>query len=347
MPVDPPGSPHAEGDSDDEGYSAHLEHATLCPGTKLRCLCRTGLAYRKTPVAEDLDRDAAEVGYGSCVDVLERHEDRHSSVWIRTERGWLPVKTPEGKDAFEVEIPPMQLPLDNHLPNLEAIQDLRVVVRELPDGQGRVEAIHNKELSNSLMTGSFESVTSEGKKVIYEGTFLNDPHHEQPTPHGQGRRMNVDGSTHTGQWKAGLLDGQGEWKAAEEPGKTQETYIGEWKAGKRHGYGVHLFANGDKYEGDWAKGAFQDRGKYTYASGDVFQGIWENGMKKEGSFYFKDGRISRRTWERGVLISCQDFDARKRSYIPTITRGEVHEPHRCTYGGTQVVGMISPSGVRV
>merc|ERR1719171_439827 len=92
--------------------------------------------------------------------------------------------------------------------------DLEVVQREYPDGQGRFEVLHNNQLSRSLMSGTFESVstTSRGGVTKYHGTFLNDPHQERPLPHGQGTRENPDGSAYTGQWKDGFPDGQGEWK---------------------------------------------------------------------------------------------------------------------------------------
>ena len=31
----------------------------------------------------------------------------------------------------------------------------------------------------------------------------------------------------------------------------KENYIGQWVDGKAEGYGVHVWANGDKYEGEW------------------------------------------------------------------------------------------------
>jgi len=258
---------------------------------------------------------------------------------------WASENGSEGS-AEEAAIPPMQQPLDVNMRKPEEVQDLKIVTREFPDGQGKFEALHNSALSRSLMTGTFESTTTTGGKVVYEGTFLNDPHSERPTPHGQGRRVNVDLSTYTGQWKDGFPDGHGEWRAPEEQ-ITVESFVGEWKAGKRHGFGIYKFANGDMYEGDWSKGRFQDRGKYIYANGDEFSGIWEDGVKKNGSFYFKDGRISRRTWDRGVLVSCQDFDGRKRQYVPTITRDEVHEPSRNMYGAKATSGMVSPRGVKM
>lgn len=246
----------------------------------------------------------------------------------------------------------MQMPLDVTMPVPEEVQDVEVVTREFPEGKGMFQARHNAALSQSLLSGSLESITTTGGRSRFEGTFLNDPHNEGPCLHGQGQRRNVDGSTYTGQWKDNQPDGHGEWRA---PPPSFESYLGEWKAGKRHGFGIHKFANGDMYEGDWKAGSFHDRGKYTYANGDQFCGIWEGGIKAHGSFYFKDGRISRRTYQNGRLMTCQDFDPRKRSYLPTITRGEAHDPVRNCYGSKQVspragdapkqTHVISPSGL--
>lgn len=240
---------------------------------------------------------------------------------------------PNSEARPHIEFLTMQMPLDVTMPVPAEVQDVEVVTREFPFGQGKFEARHNAALSHSLLSGSLESVTSTGGRSRFEGTFLNDPHNEGPCLHGQGQRRNVDGSTYTGQWKDNQPDGHGEWRA---PPPSFESYLGEWKTGKRHGFGIHKFANGDMYEGDWKNGSFHDRGKYTYANADQFSGIWEGGIKAHGSFYFRDGRISRRTYQNGRLMTCQDFDPRKRSYLPTITRGEAHDPIRNCYGSKQV-----------
>jgi len=229
--------------------------------------------------------------------------------------------------------PPMMRSLDETVPTQEQVVDLAVVERDFPEGQGKFEALHNSQLSRSLMSGSYTFESGSAGQSRYDGTFLNDPAQEAPKAHGQGVRKNADGSIHSGQWKNGFLDGPGEWKA---PPPSCESYTGEWKRGKKHGFGIQKFENGDVYDGDWANGYFQDRGKYTYANGDQFCGIWEAGIKAHGSFYFRDGRISRRTYQNGRLMTCQDFDPRKRSYLPTITRGEAHDPMRNSYGAKQV-----------
>lgn len=249
----------------------------------------------------------------------------------------------EGSHLDENFPPPMMQPLDIPLAVPEVAQDLQIVTRDFGDNRGKFATLHNTQMSLSFMTGTFESVNSSGHTARYEGTFVSDPHNEQPIPHGQGVRVNADGSTYTGQWKKGHPDGGGEWRA---PAPSVESYTGDWKAGKRHGFGIQKFENGDTYEGDWANGSFQDRGKYIYASGDEFLGIWSGGKKSEGSFYFKDGRVSRRTWNNGKLVTCQDFDSRKKSYLPTISHAKVHNPELNKYGGVDRRGMISPRGIR-
>lgn len=235
----------------------------------------------------------------------------------------LELKEPGG-DA------PMMQPLDEVLsfPEGERVQDLQIVTREFADGSGKFEAVHNSQLSRSLMSGSF-TCASQGGCTTYEGTFLNDPHSELPTPSGQGVRRNGDGSVYSGQWKDGHPDGHGEWTA---PPPSIESYLGEWKKGKKHGFGTATFANGDSYEGDWANGQLQDRGKYKYANGDEFMGLWDKGLKQSGTYYFADGRVSTRRFEQGRLVSCQDFDANRRHYQPTLSKDQVHNQEATRYG---------------
>jgi len=251
-----------------------------------------------------------------------------------------------GSKGFS-EMPPMMRPLDEVLPSPPEVRDLAIVSRDLPDGKGRFDALHNVQLSNSLMSGCFESTNSAGGVSRYEGTFLNkDPHSELPTASGRGVRTNADGSVYSGQWKDGFPHGDGEWRA---PPPSFESYVGEWKRGKKQGFGIQKFENGDMYEGDWADGKFQDRGKFLYANGDEFLGSWDKGIKSHGTFYFKDGRTSTRKWERGVLVTCQDFDSRRRSYQPTVSKLQVHGDDRCRFGaagGQAAFGVISPRGIR-
>lgn len=236
-------------------------------------------------------------------------------------------------------------PLDIQLPDLELVDDLKVHHRDFPEGKGCYTVLHHQHLSKSVMSGAFQSMSSTGGITRYEGCFQGDPHNDGPVPNGPGVR-DIDGYVYAGEFKDGLPHGQGEWKSPE----GTESFLGEWKRGKKHGFGLMKFANGDVYEGDWADGKFQDRGKYTYANGDEFMGLWDKGIKTSGTFYYKDGRISARKWQNGRLVSSQDYDAKKKSYQPTMTDVQVHDPARTVYGQQTIFSgdpMMSPSGVRV
>ncbi|CAJ1421993.1 unnamed protein product [Effrenium voratum] len=239
----------------------------------------------------------------------------------------------------------MSQPLDEPLKGLEEVDELKVHHRDFFGGVGSFTVLHHQHLSHSAMSGSFTSTASNGGVTEYRGCFQGDPCHEGPVPKGPGVRINPDGSSYTGEWKDGFPHGHGEWKAAP---PSCESYVGEWKRGKKHGFGIMKFASGDCFEGDWADGKFQDRGKYTYLNGDEFLGLWEKGVKLSGTFYHKDGRISTRKWQNGKLVSCQDFDSRKKAYQPTMTHTQVHDPQRTQYGATgSMSSMITSHGVRV
>ena len=52
-----------------------------------------------------------------------------------------------------------------------------------------------------------------------------------------------------------------------------DQYIGSFNAsGNQHGYGVYIWANGEKYEGNWKDGKFDGYGVYFYASGSRYEG---------------------------------------------------------------------------
>ncbi|KAK6315628.1 hypothetical protein J4Q44_G00131520 [Coregonus suidteri] len=57
------------------------------------------------------------------------------------------------------------------------------------------------------------------------------------------------GSSYTGAFKNGRMEGEGEYKFP-----TETRYVGEMKNGMIHGKGVLHFTNGSQYEGTWEKG---------------------------------------------------------------------------------------------
>ena len=46
------------------------------------------------------------------------------------------------------------------------------------------------------------------------------------------------------------------------------------KGGKRNGYGVNLWANGDKHEGYWVENLAHGQGKFYFNNGAFYDGNW-------------------------------------------------------------------------
>lgn len=114
-----------------------------------------------------------------------------------------------------------------------------------------------------------------------------------------------------GQMKKGYRDGtgtlrerngvilyEGDWKDDKPHGygkkyfpRTHDRHEGSYVHGERHGLGIYLWANGDKYSGDWDKGLMHGRGRFEWAAnGEVYNGQWVKGkMTGEGIKVQSDG----------------------------------------------------------
>ncbi|CAJ1442700.1 unnamed protein product [Effrenium voratum] len=132
---------------------------------------------------------------------------------------------------------------------------------------------------------------------VYEGQFMWGHRH------GAGVCVKTDGTKTTGTWKSGRLDG-----SVTILKDGQQIWQGEFKAGKRHGVGQQVFTNGEIYSGGWKDGMMHDRGVYHFTNGDQLEGVWREG-RYDGPAYLHraDGSVSRRVYQDGVLVTCQDY----------------------------------------
>ena len=98
-------------------------------------------------------------------------------------------------------------------------------------------------------------------------------------------KFTFDGERYFGEFKYGLLHGQG---TATYPDGDQ--YDGEWKDGSEHGQGTYISTDGDKYVGEWKDGAAHGRGTYTWTSGEEYIGEWKDGTAHgQGTYTWTDG----------------------------------------------------------
>lgn len=54
------------------------------------------------------------------------------------------------------------------------------------------------------------------------------------------------------------------------------SYTGHWENNMRHGHGVAINQEGDKFEGNFHKDLKDGQGKLTFADGRVIEGIWKD-----------------------------------------------------------------------
>ena len=100
-------------------------------------------------------------------------------------------------------------------------------------------------------------VYSKDKKLIYNGSFLNE------------------------KYEYGLLIG-----------KNGESYFGHFKDNKKDGEGTEYENGNIKYDGKFVDGKYEGEGKYIYENGEYYIGNFKNGMKNGfGKEFYKDGKI--------------------------------------------------------
>ena len=91
--------------------------------------------------------------------------------------------------------------------------------------------------------------------------------------------------TWTGKCENGRIDGKGKliWRYLISGSWNEVSYTGAVWRGRKHGRGVFVFANGNRYEGNWRGDRPNGNGTYYYAEdAHVLSGYWKNGCLKRG-----------------------------------------------------------------
>ena len=86
--------------------------------------------------------------------------------------------------------------------------------------------------------------------------------------------------------------------------KTSTRYIGDWNENQKEGFGIQIFANGDKYEGLWAGNKRHGQGTYWKNEGGKlrreYTGDWfEDKRHGRGTFFYKAGDRFDGYWSLG------------------------------------------------
>ena len=95
---------------------------------------------------------------------------------------------------------------------------------------------------------------------------------------------------------------------------TSQQYSGDWKENKKHGYGIKIYDNKDKYEGYWENDLRNGKGTYWLCIGKnkyrkLYTGDWKNNQKEgHGIYFYKDGSCYDGEWQnskrdgKGLMI---------------------------------------------
>lgn len=105
-----------------------------------------------------------------------------------------------------------------------------------------------------------------------------------------------------------------------------DKYAGDFVNGEAHGQGILYFANGSRYYGDWEHNFRQGKGKLIYHIGHEYLGdFWRNHMHGEGTMRYANGDTYEGQWQksRPEGQGIYTFSTGDR-YVGTFSRGRFH-----------------------
>ena len=80
--------------------------------------------------------------------------------------------------------------------------------------------------------------------------------------------------------------------------KNKSVYKGSWNYyGQKHGFGIYIDEEGNKYTGYWTKDVIDGKGRYISKEGNYYEGDWKMGKANgEGTLTLYDGYTYKGHW---------------------------------------------------
>lgn len=109
--------------------------------------------------------------------------------------------------------------------------------------------------------------------------------------------VRFDGEVLNGKW-------HGYGTLTMEFGALHGKYIGEWKDNLRHGHGIEVYDDGERFEGGWKNNLYDGHGKLILEDGSSYiGGFWNGNWHGKGLRTLQNGDIIEGTFDRGLLNS--------------------------------------------
>lgn len=155
------------------------------------------------------------------------------------------------------------------------------------------------------------------------------------------RRAQKNGACHAVYWAREIKNNdpliRGKDRSQKPKHAVGTVYKGEWQNNKKHGYGIQVWANGNKYEGDWARGFREGHGVFwVKLNGKLrkeYAGNWKRGLKDGlGVLFYRNSDRYEGNWKDGVRqgrgtlffangdVYVGDWNQDKQSGFGTLTR---------------------------
>jgi hypothetical protein len=97
-------------------------------------------------------------------------------------------------------------------------------------------------------------------------------------PEGYGTYFDHSGLAYEGEWKNGVMEGQGTLRLS-----SADQYVGQFRAGKANGTGRYIDVTGEIFDGQFIDGLREGRGTTTLPNGSTYRSAWSGGQETEGS----------------------------------------------------------------
>lgn len=174
-------------------------------------------------------------------------------TFVGTESGSLqmeyyPELAPKPEEPVTIDIPEPPQPAD--ISSLQQRTGEMADVSQIPPPPGQTPVLPFDERANSSMTPEqqaeiFKTRQQFADYVFPDGRAYNGDR-KDGLPDGKGTSVAANGDVYTGSWKAGKMDGYGNYQS----GADGSMWMGEWKNDRKNGEGRYLKA-GETIEGIW------------------------------------------------------------------------------------------------